>query len=270
MPESPTPKVELNGSAATAADLRHLVQTNYGHFSAMRVQDGGVRGLDLHLARIAASTLELFGAPIDAEHVRSCLRHAIAGNGATLSVRINIFSRALNRDNLTAAVEPDILITAMPAATPDPAPVRVKSFRYTRTLAHVKHVGTFPLFHYRRLAQLAGFDDAVFVDENDCVEEGSIWNIGFFDGDGIVWPDAPQLTGVSMQLLQAGLARRGIASSMRTVGLDSIDRFRSAFFTNSGTAVRMISRIDDAEFEVDTTLEATLLECHDSNTLQTV
>jgi branched-subunit amino acid aminotransferase/4-amino-4-deoxychorismate lyase len=270
MGEPAAPRIELNGTPATAEDLRHLVQTNYGHFSAMQVRGGGVRGLDLHLARIEAATQELFGAAIDRERVRQCLRHASAGSSAALSLRVNVFSRALNRERPVDTVEPDILVTVMPASRAPAPQLRVKSFAFTRTLPHIKHVGTFPLFHYRRLAQQAGFDDAVFVDASGHVEEGSIWNIGFFDGSGIVWPDAPQLTGVSMQLLQAGLSRHGVSSSMQSVPLRDVGRFRSAFFTNSSTAVRMISRIDEVDFDVDPGLAARLLEYHDSNPLQPV
>ena len=261
-------KVELNGAPATVDDLRHLVQTNYGHFSAMRVENGAVRGLDLHLQRIEAATRELFGGAIDADRVRACLRHAVGGSADVLSLRVNVFSRALKRERMSDAAEPDILVTVAAAPRAEAAPLRVKSFAFTRTLAHVKHVGTFPLFHYRRLAQQAGCDDAVFVDAAGRVEEGSVWNIGFFDGAGVVWPDAPQLTGVSMQLLQAGLRRHGVPSAMRSVPLGDVGRFRAAFFTNSSTAVRMIARIDDVAFDVDAALEARLRACHDNNPLQ--
>ena len=263
-------RIELNGAPATAEDLRHLVQTNYGHFSAMQFREGGVRGLDLHLDRIEAATRELFGMPIARERVRGCLRHAIDGSEAPLALRVNVFSRALNRDQPAAPVEADVLVTAMPAAGASSSALRVKSFPYTRTLPHVKHVGTFPLFHFRRLAQQDGFDDAVFVDAAGRVEEGSIWNIGFFDGEGIVWSDAPQLTGVSMQLLQSGLARAGVTSTVRSIPLRDIGRFRSAFFTNSSTPVRLIARIDDVEFAVDHELEARLVAAYETNVPQFV
>jgi branched-subunit amino acid aminotransferase/4-amino-4-deoxychorismate lyase len=262
---NPAHRVEFNGAPATVEDLRALVATNYGHFSALRVQDGAVRGLDLHLDRIEAATRELFGLPVDRARVRDCLRHAATDLSGDLAVRVNVFSRVLNRDRPADAAEPDILVSAAPAARSGDAPLCVKSFAYTRTLAHIKHVGTFPLFHYRRLAQQAGFDDALFADASGCLEEGSIWNVGFFDGSGIVWPDAPHLTGVSMQLLQAGLARHGIPSAMRRVHLDDLPRFRSAFFTNSSTAVRMISRVDDVEFAVDGEFEKRLVAAYDSN-----
>ena len=263
-------RIEVNGEPARVEDLRVLAQTNYGHFSAMQVVDGCVRGLDLHLERIARATRELFGTTIDPERVRACLRHAVACSADPLAVRVNVFARALNRNRPAEPVDADILVMTARPARPAPAPLRLKSFRYTRDLPQTKHVGTFPLFHYRRLAQQAGFDDALFVDAGACISEGSIWNVGFFDGAGVVWPDAPQLTGVSMQLLQAGLARNGVPSTVGHVALDDVARFRAAFFTNSSTPVQAIASIDADAFAPDPALIATLGACYESNPLQRI
>ncbi len=258
-------RTEVNGKPATLGDLRRLAATNYGHFTAMRVVDGKVRGLQFHLDRLKRSTLELFGSELDTTFVRDCLRHAIAGDVGTLSVRVNVFSRAYDRDRPAAPVDVDVLVMVNPAAPPSDAPLRVKSFRYERESPHIKHVGTFPLFRHRRLAQQSGYDDALFVDRNDCVSEGSIWNIGFFDGQGVVWPDAQQLEGVSKQLLQAGLAKRGVSNITRSIALSDVGHYRAPFFTNSSQAVRAISRIDDTEFAIDAEFTAMLAACYDSN-----
>src|SRR5258706_7995430 len=87
MTDPGTDRIEINGAPASVEDLRLLVQTNYGHFSAMQVVDGGVRGLDLHLERIERATRELFGSTIDRERVRACLRHAVGGSRTPLSLR---------------------------------------------------------------------------------------------------------------------------------------------------------------------------------------
>jgi len=263
-------RIEVNGEPARMEDMRVLAQTNYGHFSAMQVADGCVRGLDLHLERIERATRELFGTAIDRERVRACLRHAVDGSAGPLVVRVNLFARALNRSRPVEPVDADILVMTARPASPAPAPLRLKSFHYTRDLPHTKHVGTFPLFHYRRLAQQAGFDDALFVDAAGCISEGSIWNVGFFDGTGVVWPDAPQLTGVSMQLLQAGLALNRVPSTVGHVALADVGRFRAAFFTNSSTPVQAIACIDANEFAPDPALVATLGACYESNPLQRI
>ncbi|MGH8122355.1 MAG: aminotransferase class IV family protein [Rudaea sp.] len=263
-------RIEINGAPARVEDLRLLVQTNYGHFSAMRVENGCVRGLDLHLDRLERATLELFGAALERERVRDYLRHAIGSESRPLSLRVNVFSCALNRDRLDTAVSPDVLVTVAPATSSPTTPLRLKSFRYARDLAAVKHVGTFPLFHYRRLAQQAGFDDALFVDDAGRISEGSIWNIGFADAHGIVWPDAPRLTGVSMQLLREGMARHGLPDTLRPIHLRDIAAFRSAFFSNASVPLRPIASIDAFEFAVDEALLENLRRCYESNPWQRI
>jgi 4-amino-4-deoxychorismate lyase len=117
-------------------------------------------------------------------------------------------------------------------------------------------VGTFEIFHHRRGAQQNGFDDALFVDSAGYIAEGASWNIGFFDGQRVIWPDAPMLIGITMQLLQSGLETRGIAAEVRKVHLDDVGKFRSVFMTNSTTPYHPISRVNgtdapaDAEFEI--------------------
>ena len=263
-------RCELNGDPATADDLRALALTNYGHFTSMQVDDGGVRGLDLHLARLDASTRELFVCPLDGDLVRAYMRSALSGLDGPVSLRVNVFSRRLRRDRMAEPAAPDVVVSVAAPRRIEATPVRIKSFRYERVLPHVKHVGTFGLFHHRRLAELDGFDDALFVDASGAVSEASIWNIGFFDGSGIVWPDAPALRGVSMQLLQKGLRERGVASDSHRVAHADIGAFRSAFLTNCSCAVRPIAEIDGVRFAVDAELNAMLDRCYASNARQAI
>jgi branched-subunit amino acid aminotransferase/4-amino-4-deoxychorismate lyase len=261
---------ELNGAPASAEDLRALALTNYGHFTSMQVETGGVRGLDLHLARLDASTRELFGRPLDGATVRGYLRSALGDHRGAASLRINVFSRAMHRDRMAEPAAPDVVVSVGAPRHVETTPVRLKAFRYSRVLPHVKHVGTFGLFHHRRLAQLDGFDDALFVDAGGAVSEASIWNIGFFDGDGIVWPDALALRGISMQLLQKGLVERGVPGDSHRVAHADIGAFRSAFLTNCSCAVRPVAAIDGVRFRVDPELNAILQACYASNAPQAI
>lgn len=270
MTSSAIDRIELNGAPAHTEDLRALVQTNYGHFTSMQVRGGCVRGLGLHLDRLQHATHELFGCALDRERVRACLRQAIGADARPLSLRVNVFARSLDRTRMNAPANVDVLVSVGAAAPASALPLRLKSFRYRRELPTIKHVGTFPLFHYRRLAQQAGCDDALFVDDAGGISEGSVWNIGFFDGDRVVWPDAAQLPGIGMQLVHAGLAQRAVPSAQQSVWLADIGRFHAAFFTNSSVPVQPIARIDDIEFRLDDALTAMLMQCHLSNPLEPV
>lgn len=261
---------ELNGGAVGIDELRVLALINYGHFTSMQVRDGCVRGLDLHLQRLDRSTRELFGQTLDVDATRGYMRRMVCDVAGPLSLRINVFSRGLDRDRLTAPAQPDVLVTAAAARTISTTALRVRSARYERESPHIKHVGTFGLFQQRRLAQAAGFDDALFVDATGAISEGSIWNVGFFDGERVIWPDAPALDGTSMQLLKAGLRERGVPTVTRRVELREIASFGSAFFTNSSCAVCPIARIDDITFAVDSSLLAMLEACTQQAPLQNI
>lgn len=242
---------EINGAPATIEDLRAIATFNYGHFTSMRVREGSVRGLDLHLARLDRATRELFGHPLDPSRVRSYLRRIVDGERRALSVRVNVFSRAQQRDRLDLPSMPDVLVSSSAAREAGVCPLRVMSVRYEREAPHIKHVGTFGLFRQRRIAQAAGFDDAIFVDASGAISEGSIWNVGFLEGERVVWPDAPALQGISMQLLQAGLRDGGTESVTRRVELAQLGEFRGAFFTNSTSAVIPIAAIDAVAYAID-------------------
>jgi 4-amino-4-deoxychorismate lyase len=263
-------RCELNGRPATADELRAVALVNYGHFTTMQASGGGVRGLDLHLARLDAGTRELFGTPLDGDRVRACLRTALAGWNGDAAVRITVLPREFDRERPSRAFAPDVLVTVSAHRRADTTPLRLKTFRHERVLPAIKHVGTFALFHHRRLAQLAGFDDALFVDASGAVSEASVWNIGFFDGSGIVWPVAPQLHGVSMQLIESGLRHRGIATTSRRVALDDLAGFRSAFLSNCGCPVRPVAAIDGIELAIDAELTRMLDGCHASNPPQPI
>ena len=239
-------EMQIDGQPASAADLGHFVLSNYGAFTSMQVEDGGVRGLDLHLARLEAEAVELFGVAVPEPTLRQRMRQALDGRSGRFSLRVNLFSDAVSLRAPEAAVEPRVLTTLSPPASPLTTLLRLQSQAYAREVAHLKHAATFGLTRARRQAILAGFDDALFVDGEGpgaAVSEGSFWNIGFWDGDQVVWPQAPALRGTSERLLQQGLAQAGIAQVVRPVARAGLGDFLAAFATNAN-GVQPVASID--------------------------
>jgi len=76
------------------------------------------------------------------------------------------------------------------------------------------------------------------------VSESAIANIGFFDDSGVVWPDAPHLHGITMQLLERELPGRGVQSRRTTVRLRDLASFEGAFLSNA-RGVAMVSEVDE-------------------------
>lgn len=132
-------------------------------------------------------------------------------------------------------------------------------------LPEVKHVGTFGLLHHSREATLAGYDDALFVDYLGRVSEASTWNVGFLDGDTVVWPQAPVLDGISQQLVRKGLERTGIPQLTRDVHPSDLPKLDATFLTNSESVGWPVASVDDVELPFDPKITRILTEAYESN-----
>lgn len=255
-------RIEINGAPASAADLAFLAQVNYGHFTTFQVRERSAHGFALHLARLEHATRSLFGSALDIAHTRGWIRRVLDERPASL--RVTVFSRALDRAHLEKPVVPDVLVACSAAREAPHGPLRVRSIVHERVLPGIKHVGTFGLFHHWRQARLDGFDDVLFTTPAGEISEGSIWNIGFWDGERVMWPSAPALDGITRQLLDAGLRARGIETITRRILVDELDGYRTAFTMNSGSVGRAITQIDDQHFAMDPDFQRLLIESYES------
>ncbi|MEU1078119.1 MULTISPECIES: aminotransferase class IV family protein [unclassified Streptomyces] len=245
-----SPHVEINGLPADAENLRIPALTgNYGHFTAMQVRGGRVRGLALHLARLDAATVELFGPGLDGERVRTLIRRALAGAGAEdAAVRVYVYG---------PDEEPAVMVTVRPPIDLSPEPQHLLSVPYERPVAHLKHLGGFAQRYYGRAAVHQGYTDALLTGPGGEIAEGAVTNIAFWDGNTVVWPDRPALRGITMALVEERLPRYGTATARRPVTLGGLGAYRAAFVTNS-QGIAPVARIDDTAFAVDTELMETL------------
>jgi branched-subunit amino acid aminotransferase/4-amino-4-deoxychorismate lyase len=246
-------RIEVDGREARSDRLPFPAVT-YGHFTAMQVRGGRVRGLDLHLERLDAGNRELFDAPLDGSRVRDLVRHALR-DGSDASVRVYAF--APDDDEVS------VMITVREPKGPPDHPVSLRSVPYQRSVPHTKHISDFGQAYYGRLARRAGFDDALLTDPDGAVSECAIANIAVFDGTSVVWPDAPALQGITMQLLQRGLPDAGLASRRASVRLADLSTYPSAFVTNA-RGVAPVGRVDDLTVSVDRDLMETVTHAYAS------
>ncbi len=260
----------IDGQPALAEDLGQFVLSNYGAFTSMVVEDGAVRGLDLHLARLAAEALELFGQAVPEAVLRTRMRQALAGRAGRFGLRVNLFSPQISLRQPSAVVTPHVLTTLSAAPSALDRPIRVQAQVYAREMAHLKHNATLGLTLARRRAQAAGFDDALFVDADGLISEGSVWNLGLIQGETVVWPQAPQLAGTGMALIRRGLEGQGMATVTRPVFLGEIPEFDGAFLCNATTPACAILAIDGCEYPNDPKVLERLITAWRSNPCQMI
>jgi 4-amino-4-deoxychorismate lyase len=236
--------LELNGRVPDLADTQRLVTRNYGHFTSMQVRDGRVRGLALHLARLDDGNEDFFGGRGDVQEelrLRELIRHALGGV-RDASVRVAYVPAVQESDR------PDVLVSVSdPLDEPDGPALRVQTRAYQRDWPEHKHSATMGLTYARRQAAQDGFDDALFF-ADERIGEGTSWNVAFWDGERVLWPEAPVLKGVTMVLLQIALTMTGVPWGIRPVQRAELPDLLAAAAVNSISPARPIERIDDVVF----------------------
>lgn len=262
-------ELSVDGMPAKPEDLTHVALVNYGAYTSFRVEQGGVRGLDLHLARLEAEAVELFGDPVGEDRLRDLMHQAVAGREACW-LRVSLFSPEVSPRTPDWRGVPRVMIALSPPPLPLADGPRLQLQTYAREAAHLKHVATFGLIRARRAARAAGFDDALFVDGEGRVSEGSLWNIGFVSGDEVFWPQAQMLAGVAQALVQRELAGAGLTGRTGPLRVEDIGRFDAAFLCNSATPACAIAAIDDRAFATPPGLMDRLQSAWTSNPVQPI
>jgi branched-subunit amino acid aminotransferase/4-amino-4-deoxychorismate lyase len=218
----------------------------------MQTRDRRVRGLDLHLARLTSAHREMFAEELDEGRVRDHLRTAMEQSPPDASVRVHV----QRPDGLAS---PAVAVIVRPAQGVPGGPTwRLKSVPYQRSIPHIKHIGDFGQAYHGDLVRRDGYDEALLTAPDGTIAEGSITNVGFFDGSAVVWPDAPQLAGITMQLLQRSLPHR-----RSRITLADLAAYPAAFATNA-RGIAAVRAIDGHTFAVDERLMRTLTEAYDA------
>jgi branched-subunit amino acid aminotransferase/4-amino-4-deoxychorismate lyase len=245
-------RIEVDGQSPTPEQLAAVALDGYGHFTAMQVRSHRVRGLGLHADRLTAAHRELFGTELDAEVVAGHIRHALGTGAGDASVRVYLRQ---------ADERPSIMVTVRPPGEMEAGHWRLRSVPYQRPVAHVKHLGDFGQSYFQRLARREGFDEALLTGDDGVISEGSITNVGFFDGTQVIWPDAPLLAGVTMQVLQSRIGAFGLTWCRAPVRLADVRSFHGVFVTNA-RGIAAVAEVDDIALPVDEELMAKLTNAY--------
>ncbi|MFD3532184.1 aminotransferase class IV [Streptomyces sp. NPDC058664] len=245
---TPPEHIEIDGVPAADPALLATLMSGFGHFTAMQVRDGRVKGLDRHLARLDRSTRELFGRELDGKRVRGLVAGALETAGRRdASVRVYVYEGAR------------LAVTVAPPAPDGPgAPQRLTTVDYWRPAPHIKHLGGFGQSYHREAARRAGYDEALLTSPYGEIAEGAITNIAFWDGTSLVWPSAPCLEGITMTLLETRLP-----SVRRPVTLADLPGYRTALVTNS-RSIAPVTSIDEVTFAVDEELMGRVYSAYDA------
>jgi len=245
-------RIEIDGRTADTGQLRSALLSGFGHFTAMQVRGRAVRGFQHHLARLDAASSELFGTGVDEQALRASIRHALGGDIADASVRVHL---------LETAEAPALMVTVRPPGGMPAGPWRLRSVPYQRSVAHIKHTADFGQRYYQRIVHASGFDEALLTGPDGIISEGSITKHGYFDGSHVIWPAAPALRGITMQLVELALAERGVPSARAHIRVAGLSRFAGVFVTNA-RGIAAVGQVDDQALPADEHFMSVLAESY--------
>ncbi|MFN2478792.1 MAG: aminotransferase class IV family protein [Pseudonocardiaceae bacterium] len=236
---------DRTGGCAELDQVTALALLNYGHYTSMRVDGQRVRGLTLHLERLMQDCRRIFDADLDPDRVRHLVRRTLADTAGPVVVRVTVFDPDLELGRPGADAEPQLLVTTRPAVTAPLPALRLQSAPHCRELPDVKHIGLFGALRWRRIAQRNGFDDALFTDAEATISEATTSNIGFVDGDRIVWPQADSLPGVTMRVINEARQSHATTAPVTLSDLTGVD---AVFATNAAVGVRSVTAVDGIQW----------------------
>ncbi|WP_422647341.1 aminotransferase class IV family protein [Actinoalloteichus caeruleus] len=232
--------MQLNGVPPSLDQIKALALTNYGHFTSMLAEGGRVRGLSLHMQRLAHDCRLLFDVALDVDRVRDYLRRALSDAAPCAVARVTVYDPGLDLGTIGSDAVPHVLVTTRPATSSPASPLRLQTSSYRRELPAVKHIGLFGALRCRRTAQREGYDDVLFLNPDGTISELATSNIGFVRGGQIIWPHSEWLPGVTMKLLNQVLKK---PARTERITISDLSNMEFAFATNAATGVRPVLSI---------------------------
>lgn len=112
-------------------------------------------------------------------------------------------------------------------------------------------------FVSKKLAQNKGYDDALLLDQHDCIAECSTTNIFFGKGNVIVTPIADRfLNGITRQTVIEIAKTIGIKVYEARINLEDIKEYDSCFVTGTAAEIKGIKLIDAGSQSITFTNDA--------------
>lgn len=253
----------LNGSLVPRSEAKisafdHGFLYGYGLFETMRAYDGKIFLLDRHIRRLSESAkmigIERALADIDLE--QACVDTLVANGLKEARLRLTVtrgdagpFPGRKQDDAVT------VLIAAT-AYTPLPAETYengyralISSFRRDSQSLLSRRKSTSYLLSVlaRKEAEAAGMDEALLLNEQGVVAEGSISNVFFAARGELVTPplESGILPGITREVvleLAAGSKIRAVEADIKVL---DISRFDEAFLTNSVLEIMPLVAVRD-------------------------
>jgi len=248
--------VYLNGqlvprSEARLSPLDHGFLYGYGLFETMRAYNGHIFRLDSHLTRLrcSAESIRLTHRILITEEGKQSLKAACMATleanelkDARIRLTVSAGEGDMTPDADTCS-SPTVLITARSLAPLPPekydtgfkAAVSFLRRNSQSPLSRLKSVSYMENILARMTARAAGYDEAIFLNEQGYLAEGSTTNVFLVSNGEIITPcfESGVLPGITRDAVLEIARTSNIKATERWVELNELIEAQEAFVTNS-------------------------------------
>jgi branched-chain amino acid aminotransferase group I len=246
--------VYLNG-VLVSASVAHISPNDrgflcgYGLFETMRAYSGKIFRLGQHLDRLFHSAQAL-GLPVESVNWGEAIYETLRANKLA-DARLRL---TLSGGEMDANLSPTVLITAK-EYTPYPPQIYNQGFKAvvscirrssSSPISVLKSISRLDNQLARREAEAAGADEAIFLNEQGVLTEGSTSNI-FLVYDGVVFTPNEEsgiLPGITRRAVLELAQSLGIAAKEGRITLGQLWDADEAFLTNSLIEIMPLSQVD--------------------------
>lgn len=255
--------VYLNGdliprSQAKLSPFDHGFLYGYGLFETMRAYGGSIFRLDHHLARLCQSAEVLGIAPKLASFNLRRACYDVLQSNKLVEARLRLTVSAGEGDitpDLATSSGVTVFIVAQ-KLVPLPAEKYERGFNTIlsssrrnsqSSLSRLKSICYLESILARQEARSAGADEALLLNEQGLVAEGSANNIFLVSSRTLVTPSVESgvLPGITREAILELSQYSGIETVEREVELDELVKAEEAFLTNSILEVMPLTRFED-------------------------
>jgi len=229
----------------------------YGLFETMRSYEGFVYKIEEHIKRLTLSAKFLeIPVPFPESEIYKLVQRALNVNALKNAYIKIILSGGSYSGNLSqpASNKPNFIIKALPF-TPSPKSWYEKGIK--ATISSIRRSPSSPVYRHkslnflenllaRREARRKGFQEAIFLNTEGYLSEGSISNLFVVKKEEIVTPPLSSgiLPGVTRKTVIDLCISIGIPCKERRIKLEELLQSEEAFLTNSLREILPLTKVD--------------------------
>jgi len=221
----------------------------YGCFDFMRTYNGRVIFIQDHVQRLFRSAKQIgIELPLSESELIQLVEETLRRNPPVESnVRI-LVTGGTSPDFITPQGRPRIAIMVAPLSQYPPAwyaeGAKIITVAHTRAIPGAKTIDYIRAIMVLAEARQKGAIEAVYVDPEGLVREGTTSNIFAFIGDRLVTPGTDILNGITRQKV-LGLAEAIYSVDIRDLRRSELVHADEVFITSSNRLIVPIARVDD-------------------------